>query len=197
MASRAWSAVRTVEAPLVGDVVDQQYAHGAPIVGRGNGAEALLAGRVPYLQLHALAVELDGPDLEVDADGGDEGGGKRVFAEPQQTARFAYARVANEEQFDLGVPSVGGLRCRRCAAGRASAGEAYEKVVVSCARHGGGVPSRGRGLRCVVRCKKSVGGDARGRRCERESSLLSGASGRVEASARRIRITIRSAVTKR
>jgi hypothetical protein len=56
-----------------------------------------LTGGIPYLQLHALAVELDGADLEVDADGGDERGRERVFAEAQQTARFAYARVAYEE----------------------------------------------------------------------------------------------------
>jgi len=60
-----------------------------------------LASSVPYLQLHALAVELNGTDLEVDADGGDERGRKRVFAEAQQAARLAYARVAYEEQFDL------------------------------------------------------------------------------------------------
>lgn len=77
---------RTVEASLVGDVVDQQDAHGTPIVGGSNGPEALLAGRVPYLQLHALAVELDGPDLKVDTDGGDEGRSEGVFAKPQQTA---------------------------------------------------------------------------------------------------------------
>jgi hypothetical protein len=92
---------RTVEAPLVCHIIDKENAHGTPVVGRGNGPEALLAGRVPYLQLHALAVKLDGSDLEVDADGGDEGRGERVFAEPQQAARFAYARVADEEEFDL------------------------------------------------------------------------------------------------
>lgn len=57
--------------------------------------------RIPYLQLYALAVELNRADLEVDADGGDERGSERVFAEAQQTARLAYARVAYEEEFDL------------------------------------------------------------------------------------------------
>jgi hypothetical protein len=88
---------RTVEAPLIRDIVHKQNAHGAPVVCRRNGAEALLAGGVPYLQLHALAVELNGADLEVDADGGDERGRERVFAEAQQAARLAYARVAYEE----------------------------------------------------------------------------------------------------
>ena len=92
---------RTVEAPLIRHIVDKQNAHGAAVVGRRDGAEALLAGRVPYLQLDALAVKLDGADLEVDADGGDEGRGEGVLAEAQQTARLADARVADEEQLDL------------------------------------------------------------------------------------------------
>jgi hypothetical protein len=71
---------RTVEAPLVRHVIDQQYAHGTPVIRRRDGPEALLAGRVPDLQLHALAVELNGPDLEVDANRGDEGRRERVFA---------------------------------------------------------------------------------------------------------------------
>jgi hypothetical protein len=110
---------RTVEAPRVGNIIDQQNAHSAPVVGSGNSPEALLAGRVPYLQLHALAVELDGADLEVDADGGDEGGGKRVFAEPQQTARFANARVADQQQLDLDerLACAGLRRLRRGARG--------------------------------------------------------------------------------
>jgi hypothetical protein len=93
--------IRTVETPLVRHIIHQQDAHGAAVIRRRDGAEPLLPRRVPYLQLHALAVELDGADLEVDADGGDEGRGERVFAEAQQAARFAHARVADEEELDL------------------------------------------------------------------------------------------------
>ena len=56
-----------VKALLVGDVVDEHDAHGAAVVGRGDGAEPLLPRRVPYLQLDLLPVQLDCPDLEVDA----------------------------------------------------------------------------------------------------------------------------------
>lgn len=87
---------RTVETPLIRHIVYQQYAHGAAIVCRGDGAEALLTRRVPYLQLHTFAVQLDGADLEVDANGGDEGRGEGVFAEAQQAARLADARIADE-----------------------------------------------------------------------------------------------------
>ena len=86
---------RTVETPLVRYIIHEEDAHGASVICGGDGAEALLAGGVPYLELHALAVELDGPDLEVDSDCGDEGGCEGVFAESQQAAGLAYARVAD------------------------------------------------------------------------------------------------------
>lgn len=96
-----WVERRTVETPLVRNIVDQQDAHGTAVVCRGDGPEALLAGCVPDLQLDALAVKLDGPYLEVDADGGDEGGGEGVFAEAQQTAGFTHTGVANQQKLDL------------------------------------------------------------------------------------------------
>lgn len=92
---------RTVKGSLVGHVVDEQDAHGAAVVGGGDGPEALLAGGVPDLELDALAIELDGADLEVDADGGDEGGGEGVLAEAQQAAGLAHARVAYEQELNL------------------------------------------------------------------------------------------------
>ena len=80
---------------MICDVVNKQDTHGASVVGSCDGAEALLSGGIPYLQLHALAVKLDRADLEVDSDGGNEGGSEGVFAEAQQTARFADAGVAD------------------------------------------------------------------------------------------------------
>jgi hypothetical protein len=53
------------------------------------------------LQFHALAVQLDGADLEVYADGRDEGRCEGVFAEAEEAAGLADARVADEEEFDL------------------------------------------------------------------------------------------------
>jgi hypothetical protein len=92
---------QTVKTSLVRHVVDEEDAHRAAVVGCCDGAEALLPGGVPYLQFDTLAVEVDGADLEVDADGGDEGGGEAVFAEPEEAARFAHARVADQEEFYL------------------------------------------------------------------------------------------------
>ena len=56
-----------VEALLVCDVVDEHDSHGPPVVGRRDGPEALLAGRVPDLELDFLSVEFDGADFEIDA----------------------------------------------------------------------------------------------------------------------------------
>lgn len=109
---------RTVEALLIGDIVNQQDAHGTSVVGSGDCAEALLTSGIPYLQLDTLAVQLYRADLEVDADGGDEGGGEGVFAEAQQTAGLSYSAVAYEEELDLeGVMCVSWGDLRRLVEG--------------------------------------------------------------------------------
>lgn len=105
------------ETLLVGNVIDEQNAHGASVVSGGDCPESLLSSGIPYLQLDTLAVELYGADLEVDANGGDERGSKRVFAEAQQAAGFTNARIANEEQLD-------------------------QEVIVSCASHIAGGESK-------------------------------------------------------
>jgi len=104
---------RTVETLLVCDVVNKQDTHGASVVSGCDSAEALLSCSVPYLQLHTLAVKFDRADLEVDSDGGDKGRSEGVFAEAQQTARFADAGVAYEEQLDLQIaqPVSMGWKC--------------------------------------------------------------------------------------
>ena len=53
------------EALAAGDIVDDDDAVSAPVVGAGDGAESLLAGRVPDLQLDSLSVEFYRPDLKI------------------------------------------------------------------------------------------------------------------------------------
>jgi len=65
-------AKRTVETLLIGNIVDEQNAHGSSVVGGGDGSESFLTGGIPYLQLDALAVQLYRANLEVDANSGDE-----------------------------------------------------------------------------------------------------------------------------
>jgi hypothetical protein len=49
VSSEAWGRERTIERPLVGNIIDKQYAHGTTVVGGGDGTEALLTGGVPDL----------------------------------------------------------------------------------------------------------------------------------------------------
>jgi hypothetical protein len=74
---------RTVKALLISNIIHQQNPHRAPIIRRGDRPEPLLTRRIPDLQFHPFAIEVDGADLEVDADGRDEGRGERIFAETE------------------------------------------------------------------------------------------------------------------
>ena len=58
--------------PSSADVVRKEYAHGSAVVCIRDRAETLLTGRVPNLQLAALAVQGKLLYLEVNADGCDE-----------------------------------------------------------------------------------------------------------------------------
>ncbi len=89
-----------VEGLAVGDVVDEHDAHRAAIIRRRDRVEALLARRVPDLQLDLLAIQIDGLHLEVDANGRDERGVERVVGEAAQYAGLAHARVADEQDLE-------------------------------------------------------------------------------------------------
>jgi hypothetical protein len=77
---------RTIETLLIRHIINQQNAHGTTVISGSNGTETLLTSSIPNLQLDTLVIELDGANLKVNADGGDEGGGEAVFAESKQTA---------------------------------------------------------------------------------------------------------------
>jgi hypothetical protein len=101
---------------LIGDVVNQKNAHGAAIVSGGDGAKPLLiggigkhtphkknahahvafylAGGVPNLQFAALVVDFDSANLEIDADGSDEGSVESVIRETEQQTALAYTGVS-------------------------------------------------------------------------------------------------------
>jgi hypothetical protein len=52
------------------------------------------------LELDGLAVELDGADLKVDADGGDVGFRVGVVGESEEKARLADAGVSDEQELE-------------------------------------------------------------------------------------------------
>lgn len=55
------------------------------------------------LQLDSLALQLDGPDLEINSNGADVGFGVGVVREPEEETRLADTRVTNEEELVAGV----------------------------------------------------------------------------------------------
>ena len=76
------------------------------------------------LKFYGLAVKLDGPDLEVDADCGDVALGVGVVGESKQQAGLSDTRVTDEEELEQVVVSiaraVSGCRSRQgrqCQAG--------------------------------------------------------------------------------
>ena len=83
-----------------------QQNHVLPVVVRRDGVEPLLSRRVPDLQLDLLSPELDGLDLEVDADRRDERVVEGVVGEAEQYARLADAGVADEEQLEEQVVAL-------------------------------------------------------------------------------------------
>jgi hypothetical protein len=82
---------------MLADVVDEQRADSAPVVGRRDGAVPLLAGRVPDLGLDGLRVDLDGARRELDADGRLGVEVELVAREPAQQVRLSDARVSDKD----------------------------------------------------------------------------------------------------
>ena len=63
-------AADAVKGGAAGDVVDEERAEGAAVVGGGDGAEALLASGVPDLGLDLLAIDVHALRLELHPNGG-------------------------------------------------------------------------------------------------------------------------------
>ena len=55
---------------LIGHIENDGDPMRTSVVGRGDGAKALLTGRVPYLELDRLALQVDRLDLEINANSG-------------------------------------------------------------------------------------------------------------------------------
>lgn len=85
---------------VLADVVDEQRADGAAVVGRGDGAVAFLTRGVPDLGLDGLAVDLDATGCELDADGGFAVEVEFVAGEAREQVGFADPRVAYQHHFE-------------------------------------------------------------------------------------------------
>lgn len=103
---------------------------------RGARDPRTLASRVPDLQLHRLAVNLDGADFEVHADRGDVAGGEGVVGEAEQERRLADAAVADQEELEemiaAGISEQGVDRSRgeRTTLDEMHSGEEWERTIL-------------------------------------------------------------------
>jgi hypothetical protein len=82
---------------VLADVVDEEGADGASVVGRGNSAVALLSRRIPNLGLDGLRIDLDGPGTELDADGGLGVEVELVAGESAEKVGLSDARVSDQD----------------------------------------------------------------------------------------------------
>lgn len=89
-----------VERVHICHIVDDTDAMGTTIVGRGDCSESFLAGSIPDLEFHCLAVKLDSPDFEVNADGRDVALCVGIIRKAKQKARFADAGISDEEELE-------------------------------------------------------------------------------------------------
>ena len=76
-------------------IVHEEDALCTPVVRRANCFKPLLSCCVPNLQLQSFAADGDRLHFEVDADSGDETGGKFVVTVSQQDATLAHTGVAD------------------------------------------------------------------------------------------------------
>ena len=90
------------EGVSVGDVVDDDGSLGASVVHRCQRVVALLAGRVPDLELDCRVVQTNGLRQEGRADRRLLELVELAFDEPQHQRRLADRRLAQKNQLELG-----------------------------------------------------------------------------------------------
>jgi len=59
-----------------------------------------LSCSIPNLEFDGLSVKLDGPDLEVDSDGGDVGLGVGVVGETEEETTLSYSAISNKKELE-------------------------------------------------------------------------------------------------
>jgi len=64
---------------------------GTAVVRGRNGPEPFLSRSVPNLKFHDLSLQLDSPNLEINADGGDVALRISVVSKPKEQARLSDA----------------------------------------------------------------------------------------------------------
>ena len=125
---------------VLGDVVDEEGADCATVVGAGDGAVTLLTGGIPDLRLDGLVVDLDAASGELDADGGLAVEVEFVAGETREKVGFTNAGVSNKDHLEeeLRVVVSADMDDGMALAAGSGSGEqgAYIVLVVSHGRDG-------------------------------------------------------------
>lgn len=86
-----------LETHLIVDFIHQNNSIRASVVGWNYWSEILWPSRVPYLHLYVGIVDLQGFELEIDADGRNGVGGKYIVHEAQQKTTFPHPGTARDD----------------------------------------------------------------------------------------------------
>lgn len=85
---------------VLGDVVDEEGADCATVVGAGDRTVTLLAGGIPDLSLDGLVVDLDAASGKLDADSGLAVEVEFVAGETREQVGFTNTRVSNKDNLE-------------------------------------------------------------------------------------------------
>mmetsp|Transcript_33767 Transcript_33767/g.78428 ORF Transcript_33767/g.78428 Transcript_33767/m.78428 type:complete len:216 (+) Transcript_33767:146-793(+) len=89
-----------LEAVSPRDVVDQKRSSSPPVVASDDGAEAILAGRVPTLQLDLLPLHIDRSRAKLHPDGNLVCGAIPLVGELQQEAGLPHRLVTDNDELE-------------------------------------------------------------------------------------------------
>lgn len=92
------------EGSLTRDVIEQHDTIGSPEVGLGDGAEPLLARRVPQLDGNVPIIHSDGLHLEVNSQGGAQVGHEDSLGDSVDKGSLANSSVSSKDNL---VGSIG------------------------------------------------------------------------------------------
>ena len=82
----------------VGHIIHHYYGVSSAIVGASNGAIPFLPGRVPYLQLTRLLLNLHSAETKVYTDGADVAIREGVVSKTEENTRFPNTCVSNQNE---------------------------------------------------------------------------------------------------
>lgn len=85
---------------VLADIVNEEGAYSAAVVGRGNGTVSFLTSSIPDLCLDSLGVDLDGARGEFDADGGLGIEVELVASESAEKVGFTNTGVSDQNDFE-------------------------------------------------------------------------------------------------